>query len=189
MSINNLKLEIFLKKLFKIGFYKFLQKYPALKNSSQSSHYFRNNLKWSKQFLKETKNYLHRKRTIQMVLLTAIVFNFFSLFCCETFFFSHETFSFFVRLFLFPYDFFCFLWDVLFLCETFSFFMRLFVSQETFYFSIENVFPKNYFIQSENFWSTIKEGFGRLCSLCLVLWARPFHSLEKEEVKRAKRFC
>ena len=33
---------------FKIGPYKFLKKYPALKNSSLSSHYFRNNFKMNK---------------------------------------------------------------------------------------------------------------------------------------------
>ena len=30
---------------FKTGLYKFLQKYPALKSSTLSSHYFKNNFK------------------------------------------------------------------------------------------------------------------------------------------------
>ena len=155
-----------------------------------------------------------------MVLLITIVFNLFSLFCCETFsfavklfllswdfflllwyfFFYRETLSFAVRLFLF-------LWHFFFCRETFYFPVRLFILQwdfffvvrlflllsdflfprETFYFPRENVSSENYFTQSENFFSSIKEGFGRLCSLCLVLWARHFYNLEKEEVKRAKR--
>ena len=89
-------------------------------------------------------------------------FFFFFVFLQWNFFFCRETFNFRVRLFIFP-------WDFLFLCE--------YVSSE------------NYFIQRENFCSTIKERFGRLCRLCLVLVlrARHFYSLEKEEVKRAIR--
>ena len=62
-------------------------------------------LKWSKQFVKTIKNYLHKRRTVQMVLLITIVFNLF-LFCCETFYFSHGIFYFSVRLFIYPWEFF-----------------------------------------------------------------------------------
>ena len=40
---------------FKIGFYKFLKKYQALKNSSLSSHYFRNNFKMIKTVCKSNE--------------------------------------------------------------------------------------------------------------------------------------
>ena len=40
---------------FKIGLYKFLKKYPALKNSSLSSHYFRNNFRMIKTVCKSNK--------------------------------------------------------------------------------------------------------------------------------------
>ena len=63
-------------------------------------------LKWSKQFAKTIKNYLHRRRTVQMVLLITTVFNLFLLFCCETFYFSHGIFYFSVRLFIYPWEFF-----------------------------------------------------------------------------------
>ena len=72
-------------------------------------------LKWSKQFVKTIKNYLHRRRTVQMVLLITIVFN---LFCCETFYFSHGIFYFSVRLFIYP-------WEFFFSSENFRFSMRL----------------------------------------------------------------
>ena len=40
---------------FKIELYKFLKKYPTFKNSSQSSHYFRNNFKMIKTVRKSNK--------------------------------------------------------------------------------------------------------------------------------------
>ena len=40
---------------FKIGLYKFLKKYPSLKNSSLSSHYFRNNFRMIKTVCKSNK--------------------------------------------------------------------------------------------------------------------------------------
>ena len=40
---------------FKIGLYKFLKKYLALKNSSLSSHYFRNNFRMIKTVCKSNK--------------------------------------------------------------------------------------------------------------------------------------
>ena len=142
-----------------------------------------------------------------MILLITIVFNFslarifvFLVLLWEIFFCS-ETFSFSVRLFLSAQE--LFFW-----CETFSFSVRLFFSapriligfeifflRETFsfggwhfispwvfFFPLENIYTENYSTQSENFWSTIQEGLSRLCSLCLVLWARHFYSLQKEEV-------
>ena len=46
---------------FKIGLYKFLKKYPALKTSSLSSHYFRNNFKMIKTVCKCNKALLRLK--------------------------------------------------------------------------------------------------------------------------------
>ena len=40
---------------FKIGFYKCLKKFPALKNSSSSSHYLRNNFKLIKTVCKSNE--------------------------------------------------------------------------------------------------------------------------------------
>ena len=40
---------------FKIGLYKFLKKYPALKNSSLSSHYFRYSFKMIKKVCKSNE--------------------------------------------------------------------------------------------------------------------------------------
>ena len=102
-----------------------------------------------------------------------------SLFLCETFYFSGETFYFPVRLLIS-------FWESLFFCETFHF------SRETFNFPCENISPENYFALSENFWLTRKERFERLWSLCLVLWARHFYSLEKKMSREQKcfgRFC
>ena len=56
------------------------------------------------------------------------------------------------------------------------------------FFPSENVSTKNSFTQSGNISSDIQKGFGRLCSLYLVLWARPFYSWEKEEVQRMEKF-
>ena len=96
---------------FKIGLYKFL------KNSSLSSHY-----------LKATKSNSHRRRTVQMPLLTIIAFNLF--FCTEILFLA-------VRLFFSP-------WNILFWFETFYFSSRhvlstsdFFFRCETFYFSVK----------------------------------------------------
>ena len=172
----------------------------------------------SRQFVKEAKNYSHRRRTVQMFLLITIVFNLFSLFYCESFSFAVRRFLlgdffFALRVFLFSLDFyfsremfyfsvrlFIFLWNVFFFCNTFPFFVRLFISpwdhsffswdffifweaisffSETLNFFRENVSLENYFNQSENFWSAIKQGFSRLCSLCLVLGARHFCCVEK----------
>ena len=109
-------------------------------------------------------------------------------------FFWREVFSFTVKRFLLVLNFF-FPWDYFFPRETFSFAVRLFVSSWDFFFlceiysfgvrlifSRENFSTENSSTQSENFWSTIQEGFDRICSLCLVLWSIPFCSLEKEKV-------
>ena len=134
-------------------------------------------------------------------------------FCSETFYFPMrllfpcETFYFPVRLFISLWDFLfpreaCYFsarlfissWDFLFLRWTFYFFVRLLFSHWEFLFLHENVAPENYFTKSDNFWSTIKERFGRVCNLCLVVSARPFYNLEykdkldKEKVYRAKLY-
>ena len=62
---------------FKFGLYKSLKKFPALKNSSLSSNILEIILNLLQQFVKGMKNYSHRIRTAQMVLLITIVFNFF----------------------------------------------------------------------------------------------------------------
>ena len=62
---------------FKFGLYKSLKKFPVLKNSSLSSHILEIILNLLQQFVKGIKNYSHRIRTAQMVLLITIVFNFF----------------------------------------------------------------------------------------------------------------
>ena len=131
------------------------------------------------------------------------MFSTFSLFRCEKcsfrarqflstwdFFFCHETFSFSALREAFFFFFFL-QWNFFFCRETFNFRVRLFIFPWDFLFLCEYVSSENYFIQRENFCSTIKERFGRLCRLCLVLVlrARHFYSLEKEEVKRAIRLC
>ena len=134
-----------------------------------------------------------------MVSLITIVFNLFlarilfSLCCCDEFsfaarqflsawefFFCRETFSFSTRIFLF-------VWDFFFLRETFSIVVRLFISPWVFFFPLQSVSDENYSTQSKNFWSTIQERFSWLCRLHLVLRARHFYSLEKEEGERARR--
>ena len=129
-----------------------------------------------------------------MVLLITVVFNLFlvllwNVFCwCETFSFGvRHYFSFNVRNFLLP-------WDFFFLCKTVSFdvsfflFLWVFFSRETFSFLVRhflfllNVYTENHSTESEHFSSAILEGSSRLCSLSLVLWAWHFYSLEKEEV-------
>ena len=113
--------------------------------------------------------------------------------CRETFYFTmrllvihwnfylfSETFSFSGRLILLQ-------WDFLLHRETFSFAVRRSVTVRHFLLQWYVFFPVRNFTQCENFWTTIKEGFGRLYSLCLVLWARHFYSLEKEKVRRTKR--
>ena len=47
---------------FKTGLYKFLKKYPALKNSSLSSHYFRNNFKIIKTVCKSNEELFTKKK-------------------------------------------------------------------------------------------------------------------------------
>ena len=114
---------------FKIGFYKFLKKYQDPKNVSLSSYSFRNNFKWLKQFVKATKNYSHRRRTVQMVLLITIVFIHFPRFVVRLstrLFFCSETFYFPMKL-LFPGETFFFSREFLFFPETFSFWVRLFL--------------------------------------------------------------
>ena len=143
-------------------------------------------LNWLTLFVVVMKNYSY-KRTVEMFLLITIVFNFFVaricifLFMLWEIFFRSKTVSFGVRLFLSVREFFfwceSFLspWGFYLWCETFDFPVRIYLPRE-------NVYTENYSVQSENFGSTIKEGFSRLCGLCFVLWARPFYSLEKEEV-------
>ena len=156
---------------FKIVLYKFWKKCPALKNATLSSHYFRNNFRIIKRVYKSNKKLFTKKknRTNGFIVIWLWLCNGFIIFLVLSwdFFFLHVT-SFALRLFLFS-------WDFFFFRETFSFFMRLFLSsqnflfpRETFYFPCQNVCPESYFTESENFWSTIKEWFGRLCSLCLV---------------------
>ena len=131
------------------------------------------------------KNYSYRG-TVLMVLLITIVFNLFLviififLVLLRWMFFRSETISFSVRVFLLP-------WDFFFQHENFSFCVRLFISLWVFFFPLQNVSNENYSTQSKNFWSTIQKEFSRLCSLHLVLWARHFYSLEKEEGERARR--
>ena len=126
-----------------------------------------------KELVRVMKKYSYRRRTVQMVLTITIVFNLLPCFVMRNFlstwdiFFLRKKFSFSVRLF------FCY--------EKFSFSIRLFLSLWDFFFPREN-----FSTQSEKFWSTIQEGFGRLRSLCLVMWARFFYSLEKEEVRSGK---
>ena len=107
---------------FKIGLYKFLKKYQDPKNVSLSSYSFRNNFKWLKQFVKATKNYSHRRRTVQMVLLITIVFIHFPRFVVRL---STRLF-FAVRLFISPWNFY-FRVKLSFFQETFYFFLRLFL--------------------------------------------------------------
>ena len=154
---------------FKIGLYKFLKKYQDPKNVSLSSYSFRNNFEWLKQFVKATKNYSHRRRTVQMVLLITIVLIHFPrfvvrlstrLFLQWDFLFPHETFIsgwnflFFKRLSIFS-------WDFFFLGKTFSFFG-------------ENFSPENYFTQSENFWSI--SGLMLSAVSKTFLWSRKWKS-------------
>ena len=111
---------------FKIGLYKFL------KNSSLSSHY-----------LKATKSNSHRRRTVQMPLLTLLLSTYFPCFA--------------VRLFLLPQDFF-FCTEILFLA------VRLFFSPwnilfwfETFYFSSRHVLStSDFFFRCETFYFSVK---------------------------------
>ena len=83
--------------ILKLDLYKFLKNYPALKNSSLHHIILEIILKCSIPLVKTTKNYSHSRRTAQIVLSITIVFNLFSLFCCEALL---------VRLFLFSRDFF-----------------------------------------------------------------------------------
>ena len=99
---------------FKIGLYKFL------KNSSLSSHY-----------LKATKSNSHRRRTVQMPLLTLLLSTYFPCFA--------------VRLFLLPQDFF-FCTEILFLA------VRLFFLRETFYFGLRLfISPRDMFFLRQTF--------------------------------------
>ena len=119
---------------------------------------------------------------MEMILLISTVFDFFLVLLGETFFRS-ETVFFLVRHFFVAVRRFYSVGPLLlsreffFLLETFSFSMTLFLSArdsfsffETFslgariFFSRENIST-----QSENFWSTIDEGVGKLWNLCLVL--------------------
>ena len=162
-------------------------------------------LNWLKQFARVIKNFTKR-------FTNHYCFQLFPCFVVRNVlsepdsFFRCETFSFVVRLFLSPrgifffffffflfkffFFFFFFLqWYFFFCRQTFNFRVRLFIFPWDFLFHCEYVSSENCFIQSENFWSTKKERFDRLCRLCLVLvlWARHFYSLEEEEVKRAIR--
>ena len=135
------------------------------------------------------KKYYRRRRTVYLVLLNTIFFNFF-LFCCEKFsfdvriFFPHETFSFGVRLF-FSRETFYFLgrllspWDIFFPVRPFLLVWDFFFSREK--FSVENSST-----QSENFWSPTQEVFCTLRSACLVLWSRPFYSLKRKRFKEGR---
>ena len=148
-------------------------------------------LNWLKQFVRVIRNFTKR-------FTNHYCFQLFPCFVVRNVlsepdsFFRRETISFVVRLFLSPRGiFFLFFlqWNFFFCRQTFNFRVRLFIFPWDYLFHCEYVSPENCFIQSENFWSTIKERFDRLCRLCLVLvlQARHFYSLEKEEVKRAIR--
>ena len=111
---------------FKIGLYKFL------KNSSLSSHY-----------LKATKSNSHRRRTVQMPLLTIIAFNSFSLLCCETIYVA-------VRFFLLQ-------WDIISCRETFFSPWNVLLWCETFYFSSRHVLStSDFFFRCETFYFSVK---------------------------------
>ena len=81
-------------------------------------------------------------------------------------------------------------WNFLFCCKTFSFAVRHFLLLCHFFFHHENLSSENSSTQSEYFWLSIQEQFDRLCSLCLVLWGRPFYGLGKfREPAGSDRLC
>ena len=76
---------------FKIWLYKVLKKFPALKKSTLSSHYGRNNLKLIKNVCKSNANlfsYTKNCITVKVILRITIVLVFFptKIFCCENIF-------------------------------------------------------------------------------------------------------
>ena len=117
---------------------------------------------------------------VRLFFVRSFLFSWDFLFLREIFYFPHETFYFCLRLFLFLWDFFFYVRLFLF-CETFFFYPWDFLFFPWKCFSWKLFYPKWKFLVNH------KKGFDRLCSLCLVLWARHFYSVEKEEVKRAKR--
>ena len=115
---------------FKIGLYKFLKKYPALKNATLSSHYFRNNFKTIKTVYKSNKKLFTKKknRANGFILMWLWLCNGFIIFLALLwdFFFFHVT-SFTLRPFLFSWDFFFFRETFYFLARLFIFPVRMFV--------------------------------------------------------------
>ena len=107
-------LELIDQPFFQIDLYKFFKKDLALKNSSLSSHYFRNNFGIIiKTVCKSNEDLFTQNKNRTNLFVNHCCFNLLSLFCCETFYFSRETFYFSVRL--------------LFFRESFYFFERLFL--------------------------------------------------------------
>ena len=100
-----------------------------------------------------------------MVLIITNVFNFFLVLLWHILFW-HETISLPVRRVLSTGDFFFSWWDFLFSREAFCFLVR------GFFFPCENFSSENSSTQNEKILSTVRERFGMLCTLCLVLWGR-----------------
>ena len=121
--------------------------------------------------------------------------------CCDNIFLGfHENFFiiaiFFsiVRIFIYFENFcgvarvFLMLWEFLFCCKNFYGVIRFSHLLREFFFHWENFSPENSFVcwenfspQSKNFLQIIQKGSDRLCSLCLVLWVRPFYSPEYKD--------
>ena len=120
------------------------------------------------------KNYSHKIFVVRSILSERDSF-----FWGEAFFFRREAFSFAVRLFLSPRD--------LFFCrDTFSFSARLFILPWDFFFCSDTFY---FHVRRESKKLREQKDFGRLCSLWLVLWARPFYSLEyRDSLDKDRRF-
>ena len=87
-------------------------------------------------------------------------------FYCDTFYFEMKQFLYQWDVF-FPRGIFFFAWwDFLFSREAFCFLVK------GFFFPCENFSSENSSTQNEKILSTVRERFGMLCTLCLVLWAR-----------------
>ena len=116
-TLKKLKIENDLLKMlqlidepfFQIDLYKFFKKDLALKNSSLSSHYFRNNFGIIiKTVCKSNEDLFTQNKNRTNLFVNHCCFNLLSLFCCETFYFSRETFYFSVRLLFFRKSFYFF---------------------------------------------------------------------------------
>ena len=148
---------------FKIGPYKCLKEFPAI--MSQGYHCV----------ILEVKNYSHGRTTISVVLLITVVFDFFLnllweiIFQRETFFFGMKH----ILLLLW--------WDFFFPSETFSFLVTLFFLVGVFLSSWECLYWKLFYLKWKFMVNYTRRIWQVICSLCLVLWARPFYILEMGE--------